>query len=388
VSANLFIIAIVGILGMTWLFPFLAIVISKTGAFKGRLSLRMSPEPIREISILLPAHNESDVIGDTLASISEAIKGLQAAFPELKARVIVGADRCTDETALIARSFTEEVYEFEEENGGKWLTLSKMLKTCNSSDWIVLADAGIIWKADFLLQALPHCLDEHTIAVAPTYRNESGGILENVLWAIERHFKTLESLAGGPISIHGATVLYRRTELQHAFAALGSENWLNDDVILPLYLRVSNPERQIVYLSDVAIHDSPHRNKDNQKLEFVRRRRMVVGNLQWIRMLIEMARNSSDSKINFSAIILSMRRVFRLFWAYWGAALVIALIVFLGEEASLAISLLSAGVVLAVSFLAFKVISPFRVLLASGCASLLAPYYLLAFERNQRSKWR
>jgi cellulose synthase/poly-beta-1,6-N-acetylglucosamine synthase-like glycosyltransferase len=61
-------------------------------------------QPVRSrIIVLIPAHNEADGIGQTLAALTE-----QTRLPD---RVLVIADNCSDDTALIALAQGAEVYE-------------------------------------------------------------------------------------------------------------------------------------------------------------------------------------------------------------------------------------------------------------------------------------
>jgi len=387
VTVFLTIMTCVGLLGMTWLFPTLAIVTSRVNVFfKGRKkSCATKADSVRELSVLIPAHNEEEVIETTLLSISNAVAHAQAAFPKLNVRVVVGADRCSDGTVAKAKQWQCDVIELNQTDGGKWATLSRLVAECKSSDWIVLADAGVVWSSNFLSRTLRYCEHAEAIAVAPTYKNAEGGTLEGLIWSIERHFKSLESYAGGPVSVHGATVLYRSAELQDAFSQLSPTNWLNDDVVLPLYLRLKNPSKKIIYLPDIAVHDSPHRLTNTQELEFVRRRRIAMGNLQWIRMLANMI---DRKNFNFTILLLSLRRVFRLFWAYWVVSLALIFVFSLAEMSSVLVSLAAASAVIVSGLIAYMIVPAVRTLLASVRASILAPYYFLAVNRYDGSRWR
>src|SRR5438309_1521729 len=83
----------------------------------------------------------------------------------------------------------------------------------------VQADAGIEWPDDFLVQIVPLALRPELMAIAPSYRVPDAGTFEKLVWGIERHFKRIESALGGPVTVHGATVAYRRAELVEAFKA-------------------------------------------------------------------------------------------------------------------------------------------------------------------------
>ena len=67
--------------------------------------------PRLRVAVLMPAHNEAQVIADTLRSI----------IPQLSDndRLLVVADNCTDDTAAIAKDFGAEVIERQDETHAK-----------------------------------------------------------------------------------------------------------------------------------------------------------------------------------------------------------------------------------------------------------------------------
>ena len=124
----------------------------------------------------------------------------------------------------------------------------------------------------------------------------------------ERQFKKIESLSGGPVSVHGATVFYKKDELIKALDSLKyKENWKNDDVVIPMKLRSLFPYQTIFYLSNEFVRDSKYNKRTTN--EFGRRKRMVIGNLEWLieGLCIE----------NNTVFILSLRRIFKILWCYW-----------------------------------------------------------------------
>jgi len=163
------------------------------------------------------------------------------------------------------------------------------------------------------------------VCVAPTYSPQKAGLLESFFWRLEQHFKSIESKTGGPVTAHGATIFYRAQSLKAVLAQLGEDHWLNDDVVVPLLMRMSHPEHKLVYLtrpnrawvSDIGVDlrmDSEYR----------RRKRMVTGNIQWVSEIFfkRLVQNPIASMI-------ASRRVFRLFWAYWILFLSLGLIGYL-----------------------------------------------------------
>jgi len=301
----------------------------------------------------------------------------------LVAKVHVASDGSTDQTCEIARAFPGvDVVEYV--NRGKWKTIRALAAEVGSSpdhapDWIAFADSGIEWPEDFLAGALPLLQTEDIAAVAPTYRATKSGLIETTVWSIERHFKTLETTLGGPVSIHGATILYRTKAVLEIFEALGDGVWLNDDVVLPLMLRARFPEHRIVYAPHLAVSDSLDAPKGVAGSAYRRRRRLVLGNLQWITgILPDVARR------NRIAALMALRRVFRVLWAYWGLSFAVTGSLWLASTAPVIF-------MITIAFTACTLVAALRVrslggLVASASASLLAPYYFFS-NRGGKSEF-
>ena len=389
-------VGIVGILGMTWLFPLAAsLQCALQKVFLNNASQRLaagerkSSEPCRSgsiasectsshvgsVDILIPAHNEELALPATLESIFKSTERLHehcrvSGLMPVKVSVTVGIDGSTDRTKEIAQRFPVTVME-SSTNLGKWNNLQSLAST-STADWVVFADCGVLWQEDLLVKALPLCADASVAAVAPTYHNPDGGIVERTLWAIERHLKTLEGVAGGPVTMHGATVIYRRSLLIQAFSALGSRGWLNDDVVIPLCIRTLNPDVTVRYEPSLAVHEQPMSKAQRKKhREFSRRRRMVAGNAEWMSALLPRTWRSAPL-----VGLIALRRVFRLFWAYWGLALGAAAFIALTSLLPASASIVLAGTSLAILVFAYQASSGVRALLEAATASIAAPYYL------------
>jgi glycosyltransferase involved in cell wall biosynthesis len=357
------VLSVFGILGMTVLFPLLAALIGCGPQRSGRSNSRA----IR-ISIIIPARNEEQLLPVTLQSISRAIEATSRSLPQCSFRVVVGADGCTDNTEKAARDLGAEVL-YTPEPQGKWRTILALVEHCAESEWIVLADCGVTWPETFLTQITPLLRREEIIAVAPSYRNDSGGIMERIVWGIERALKRIESWSGGPVSVHGATVCYRTKELRSALKLLSHQLWLNDDVVIPLCLRALHPTKAIHYISDLAVQEAAT-SAEAPQAQFRRRRRIAHGNIQWITQMWQPVWNLSSL-----AGLLAMRRVFRVLWAYWVCSSTGALALHLGLFYAPTTPLLVFG---ALVITALFVVPQLRSLTGSGLASILAPYYLVA----------
>lgn len=259
------------------------------------------------LHVVIPAHNEEATIKETIQSVIKAAANLTDCYGEaFEVSITVVLDGCTDNTANAIAGFSL-VKVIQHANAlGKWRSIQEACLAGKNTDWTILLDAGSSWKPDLLSSVVCHLRDDSIVGIAPAYRNNNAGFLERLSWELERRLKSLENGAGGPISVHGATVLYRTPALCEAFGLLSEKIWLNDDVVIPLAIRTLLPEKRLIYLPDNIVDDiSPIRTGS----ESTRRIRLVRGNLDWVR----------ESFWHSSAVvrILAFRRISRMAWAYW-----------------------------------------------------------------------
>lgn len=259
------------------------------------------------IHIVIPAHNEEATIKETVQSVIEATADLIYCYGDaFEVTVTVVLDGCTDNTSNAIAGFSQ-VQVIQHANAlGKWRSIEEACLVGKDTDWTILLDAGSSWKRDLLRSLACYFHNDSVVGIAPSYRNNHAGLLEKLSWILERGLKALENSAGGPISVHGATVLYRTPALCEAFGLLSGKIWLNDDVVIPLAIRSLFPDKKLIYLPDNIVDDiSPVRNGS----ESTRRIRLVRGNIDWV----------SESFWHRSAVvrILALRRISRMAWAYW-----------------------------------------------------------------------
>ena len=123
--------------------------------------------PTRRLAVLVPAHNEADLIGRCVASLMA-----QTYAPALF-RVVVIADNCTDETAAIAASLGAEVLVREDaDSRGKGQALrwaiDQIITAPGAPDAIVIVDADSLVDPG-LLGALAARLDRGSDVVQGEY---------------------------------------------------------------------------------------------------------------------------------------------------------------------------------------------------------------------------
>lgn len=275
------------------------------------------------IDVLVAARNEETLICQTLSSLASAKKQFLGnnQFPlglQPQIRIQVGVDHCTDRTEELALQWAagngvDLFVTTNPDQPGKWNMLQHLISQSNA-DWIALVDVGSVWDPALFTAAKSHLYNTKVLGIAPSYRAIHSSVLESLNWKLERFIKSIEARAGGPVSVHGATVLYRREHLLKALQELKNDFWLNDDVVIPLALRIQSPLLRLVYLSknDGRAWITDFGVKSETGIEFGRRKRILLGNLQWIRKFYGKA-----IRTNAVVGITASRRVFRVFWAYW-----------------------------------------------------------------------
>jgi glycosyltransferase involved in cell wall biosynthesis len=306
-------IGLLGISGMTWLCPVLGLGLRRwrplVGGSQGPSGVSGAEGRSAGLTLVIaiPAHNEERVIVRTLESIERAKALLRTVAPHVVSRVVVGDDGSTDKTAEIAERRGAGIISSASARG-KWRTLLELVDASRDADFIVFVDAGIVWPSDTLVRFFDQVRAPDVFGVAPAYAVRPGGLVERLLWQLERGLKSLENRAGGPVSVHGATVMYRAPELRAALASLADKDFLNDDVIIPLTLRRLFPAGRMVYLPSLEVVDRLEAMGSERR----RRARLMHGNLEWL-----VRGMGADPVVE----VLALRRVVRLFWVYWFAAL-------------------------------------------------------------------
>ena len=359
-----FLIAFLMIAFGTGLSPILAYVLYKLFARKEKWN-EQQPSTSFTLDILIPAHNEPLSLPASIA----AMKSVRSKAPSAieKIRIVAGLSNWSGPDAEKAARDADLVLKISEP--GKWQAI-RALVLQSKADWVALADAGVIWE-DTLLQSLtPALSDANSLAVNPRFQELKPGLMQKCIWTFESFLKKIENRCGGPISLHGATIFYRRKNLQHALETLQGSDWLNDDVVLPLTMRRLYPHMKIIYKLDASVTDRfPSWNAS----ELQRRKRLLFGNIQWVQ------------KFYFAMWIrqpmlaaLATRRVARMVWAWWFCFLGLGFLFFFrtlgGDLLFAALLMLTFSVIIALLRS-----SSGRRLLEAFWISVVFPFYFATF---------
>ncbi|MFA5976388.1 MAG: glycosyltransferase [Elusimicrobiota bacterium] len=366
-------IGIFGLLGCSVLWPLLALPFYRFQRWNEGKPTHESGVPVSLLEIVIPAHNEAGRITDTLTSIHRSVQALQAipsVFSKPKIIVHVAADGCTDQTAQAARQFPGVLVTESLENKSKWVTLRTRIAE-SRADWLILADAGVLWPESFLSDVLQKIHQgANVIGIAPSYRPAKARLLHRILWRLEMLLKQTEALCGGPISLHGATVGYKVFPLKKALSSLGDTLWLNDDVVIPMVLRALYPDSVILYPVGMVQDAGAQQNR----MDWGRRKRLLQGNLQWLRTLWP-----SCFRMNPIVGVMAGRRFFRVLWAYWFGCLIAGLAA--AFNFVILPGIIVFGLLMATS-------GSFRQLSGAALVSLMAPFLMIRPYSLSRGDWK
>ncbi len=236
-----------------------------------------SDDALPEITILIPAHNEADVIADKIRNL--AILD----YPKDKFRVVIALDGCQDNTCVVAKLASKEpgcqdlnirILDLHP-NRGKLCVLNEIIPQMKS-EIIVLSDASALLSIDALKRFAGHMVDPGIGIVAATYRLAApGSIGEKVYWDYQVTIKKGEASLGAPLGVHGACYAIRRS----VFMPL-PKNTINDDFILPMNALLQG--KRVIYDTDIVALEL---ETSDTNLDFRRRKRIAAGNLQQLFML-------------------------------------------------------------------------------------------------------
>ena len=326
-----------------------------------RPSSEIAPQTI-SYTLLIPAHNEENKIECTLEACFKA-KNEFATCPE----IWIALDACTDHTLTKILPWKQKlsIQHAEVNFRSKWKVLQFLLSQAKT-EWVVFLDSGINFDSQLFNELEKFMKQDSYMAIGPSYEIKGASLIHRVFWKFERFLKNCENTCGGPISLHGATLAYRRTALLTVFEKLNltmTEDFKNDDVIIPLTLRTLFPEKKIHYLTHAAVFDDAKHEQVNFRTDLNRRIRMVIGNIQWIRWYY------GNCPFQFKIFLISLRRTLRPFWS------LIILILILGGLSTVG----PISLILCLVFLLFR---------GASLASFLSPLLFIFKKDQQKSAWK
>ncbi len=170
------------------------------------------------VTVLVPAHNESAGITETLLSLNN-----QTRRPD---RIIVVADNCTDDTETLALAQGVEVMRTvgnkDKKAGALNFALSELLPDADPEDLVLVQDADSQLALDFIENATDNLLtDELLGAVGGVFSGGPGGGFVGHLQRNEyaRYARDVKRLHGKCLVVTGTAALFRVKTLRDVVAA-------------------------------------------------------------------------------------------------------------------------------------------------------------------------
>ncbi|QGN31577.1 glycosyltransferase family 2 protein [Microlunatus sp. Gsoil 973] len=180
-------VAVLGAIGLALLLAATVAVLEERVATRSRRSLDAEQRPLAPrivmaetrgvfagpvtVTVLIPAHNEEDCIGATIASLKQ-----QSRPPE---RIVVVADNCTDRTVQIAEDAAVTVFptigNTKKKAGGLNQALAAILPDLGDNDVVMVMDADTVLDQGFLEAAVQRMTDDRALmAVGGLFYGEQG----------------------------------------------------------------------------------------------------------------------------------------------------------------------------------------------------------------------
>jgi cellulose synthase/poly-beta-1,6-N-acetylglucosamine synthase-like glycosyltransferase len=223
-----------------------------------------------DVSILVAAYNEEQVIGDRLCNLAALH------YPAARVEILVGSDGSTDRTCEIVAANPDpriRLLAFPDRRG-KASVLNDLVAAARG-DVVVLTDANTYFFPD-AVRELVATLERRPTTCAVVGRVDihssvAAGNLDGAYWAYETWIKTLESRFGSVLGANGSIYAFRRARFQPI-----PPEAIVDDFLIPMLMRLRVAGEVVFLPAARAWEASPARVVD----EFRRRVRIGAGDLQ------------------------------------------------------------------------------------------------------------
>lgn len=235
---------------------------------KKRLDTDENYKPM--VSILIPAHNEEDVIKQKIEN------SLNQDYPSELLEVMVCSDCSTDKTIEIAKEFGERIslYDYRE-RGGKTGILNRSIPKAKG-EIVLLTDANTMIDPNAVSTFVKHYSSEKVGAVSGHVNliipgNDKNLKKEITYRKFESDLKHKESLLGATIGCYGGFYSIRKD----LYIPLPDNAYSNDDLLTPM--SIINRGYKVHFIREALAKEESGRTKE---VEFNRRIRIGAGNYQ------------------------------------------------------------------------------------------------------------
>ena len=159
------------------------------------------------VALIVPAHDEEDVIGPRVENL------LELDYPEERLELVVASDGSTDRTDEIVSSFDGRVRLLQCERGGKLPSMNRAVRETRS-DIVAFGDANATWAPDALRKLVRSFADPDVAYVCGQVRIQrlDGTNKEGLYWRYELWLRENESGLGSITGGNGAIYAVRRSD--------------------------------------------------------------------------------------------------------------------------------------------------------------------------------
>lgn len=234
-----------------------------------RRPIRRGPvEP--SFSIIIPAHNEAQILARKLDSI------LNQDYPPARIDVLVASDGSTDDSAAIVAGYNDHGIRFlDYPRGGKAATLNRAVTEAHN-DILVFTDANAILAPGTLRAIASNFADPEVGGVSANERREPdtttspAGLGERLYWEYDKWVKLAESRIGSIVSASGSLYAIRR----NLFVPIVDPSATDDFAISTQVVRAGY---RLVFEPDAVTWEPPVARDD---IEYNRKVRIVTRGLR------------------------------------------------------------------------------------------------------------
>jgi glycosyltransferase involved in cell wall biosynthesis len=162
------------------------------------------------VSLIIPAHDEEEVIGRRLENL------LELDYPSEQLQIVVASDGSEDETdAIVEREAAKNghIRLLRCERAGKLPALNRAVRETDS-EVLAFGDANAVWSSDALRKLVRNFADPDVAYVCGQVRfqRQDGTNREGVYWRYEMWLRESESALGSITGGNGAIYAVRRSD--------------------------------------------------------------------------------------------------------------------------------------------------------------------------------
>ncbi len=212
------------------------------------------------ISVIIPAHNEGEVIIRTLKSV------MASNYPKSRMEIIVANDGSTDNTAKFVRSFAAKnrnianIRLVTRSNRGKAEALNYAIKHRATGQLIMCLDADSIVHVDCIKNSAQYFRDKRVATTASNVNIiENGtilGLAQRFEYLFSHHFKKAHTFMNMEYIIGGVGSTFRRSIIEKV--SFYDSNTMTEDIDLTMkIITLGNKENRIIFAADAITYTEP-----------------------------------------------------------------------------------------------------------------------------------